>query len=237
MSKKSRDPVQAFRYDADTLPRQIEKAALASGGFPYDKKLDQKRYEKDLRLLQIELVKVQNWVKTTGERVAIVFEGRDAAGKGGAIQRLTQHLNPRSARIVALSKPTTTEAGQWYFQRYAAKMPTRGELAIFDRSWYGRVLVERVEELLVEMLRNRDHWLRHVVGTQRHELERGLVAEQVLEEVRRQLGEGVVRRREDRERARAREHRAEAGDRDGRDGRDRDYRDPGWRTHGAAGAV
>ena len=144
MSKKSRDPVQAFRYDAKTLPRQIEKAALASGGFPYDRKLDQKRYEKDLRLLQIELVKVQNWVKTTGERVAIIFEGRDAAGKGGAIQRLTQHLNPRSARIVALSKPTTTEAGQWYFQRYAARMPTRGEIAIFDRSWYNRAAVEPV---------------------------------------------------------------------------------------------
>ncbi len=144
MSKKPKDPAQAFRYDADVLPRQIEKAALASGGFPYDKKLDQKRYEKELRLLQIELVKVQNWVRTTGERIAIVFEGRDAAGKGGAIQRLTQHLNPRSARIVALSKPTTTEAGQWYFQRYAARMPTRGELAIFDRSWYNRAAVEPV---------------------------------------------------------------------------------------------
>ncbi len=144
MSKKPKDPAQAFRYDAGVLPRQIEKAALASGGFPYDKKLDQKRYEKELRLLQIELVKVQNWVRTTGERIAIVFEGRDAAGKGGAIQRLTQHLNPRSARIVALSKPTTTEAGQWYFQRYAARMPTRGELAIFDRSWYNRAAVEPV---------------------------------------------------------------------------------------------
>jgi polyphosphate kinase 2 len=144
MSKKPKDPTKAFRYDADLLPRQIEKAALASGGFPYDKKLDQKRYEKELRLLQIELVKVQNWVRTSGERIAIIFEGRDAAGKGGAIQRLTQHLNPRSARIVALSKPTTTEAGQWYFQRYAARMPTRGELAIFDRSWYNRAAVEPV---------------------------------------------------------------------------------------------
>ena len=126
------------------LPDEIAVAALGSGGFPYDEKLGEKRYEKDLRRLQIELVKLLNWTKAKGERVAIVFEGRDAAGKGGAIQRLTQHLNPRQARVVALSKPSPVEAGQWYFQRYAAHMPSRGEMAIFDRSWYNRAGVERV---------------------------------------------------------------------------------------------
>jgi polyphosphate kinase 2 len=145
MSKKSRaDLAATFRFDADDLPRAVDDCALASGGFPYDKKLKRSAYESDLRKLQIELVKVLNWVKASGERVAIVFEGRDAAGKGGAIQRLTQHLNPRSARIVALGKPTSTEAGQWYFQRYVAQMPTRGEIAIFDRSWYNRAGVEPV---------------------------------------------------------------------------------------------
>jgi polyphosphate kinase 2 len=145
MSKKSRaDLAAAFRFDARHLPDEIDKAALRSGGFPYDSKLKRTVYEADLRQVQIELVKVLNWVKASGERVAIVFEGRDAAGKGGAIQRLTQHLNPRSARVVALGKPTSTEAGQWYFQRYVAQMPTRGEIAIFDRSWYNRAGVEPV---------------------------------------------------------------------------------------------
>ena len=144
MSKKSRQSLAAhFRFDAD-LPKDIDEAALTSGSFPYDKRLSEEAYEKDLRKLQIELVKVLNWVKDSGERLAIVFEGRDAAGKGGAIQRLTQHLNPRSARIVALGKPTSTEAGQWYFQRYVAQMPTKGEIAVFDRSWYNRAGVELV---------------------------------------------------------------------------------------------
>ena len=138
------DPKRGVDFRAGTLPKSLLDAAFGSGGFPYDKKLKSGSYERELRLLQIELVKLANWARLKGERIAIVFEGRDAAGKGGAIQRLTQHLNPRQARIVALSKPTPPEAGQWYFQRYAAHMPTRGEVAIFDRSWYNRAGVERV---------------------------------------------------------------------------------------------
>lgn len=126
------------------LPEEIEEAAFHSGGYPYDKKMKRKRYDEELLGLQIELLKLQNWVKEAGRRVVIVFEGRDAAGKGGAILRMTQHLNPRTARVVALSKPTDVEKGQWYFQRYIAELPTKGEIVIFDRSWYNRGGVERV---------------------------------------------------------------------------------------------
>jgi polyphosphate kinase 2 len=94
--------------------------------------------------LQVELLKVQNWVKTTGQRVVVIFEGRDAAGKGGTIKRFMEHLNPRAARTVALEKPTDKELGQWYFQRYISHLPTRGEMVFFDRSWYNRAGVERV---------------------------------------------------------------------------------------------
>jgi polyphosphate kinase 2 len=102
------------------------------------------RYEADLRHLQIELVKLQRDVQLTGRRVAIIFEGRDAAGKGGAIRRFTEHLNPRSMRVVALPKPTEVEKGQWYFQRYVKPLPNPGEIAFFDRSWYNRAVVEPV---------------------------------------------------------------------------------------------
>ncbi len=126
------------------LPKEIEAAAFASGGYLHAEKMEGEAYEAELQSLQIELQFAMNWIRESGQRVAIVFEGRDAAGKGGAIKRLTEHLNPRYARIVALTKPTETEAGQWYFQRYAAHMPTRGEMAIFDRSWYNRAGVEPV---------------------------------------------------------------------------------------------
>ncbi len=126
------------------LPGEVEERALASGSYPYDKKLKTERYEEELHLLQIELVKMQDWLKKSGERIVVVFEGRDAAGKGGTIKRLTEHLNPRVSRIAALSKPTETERGQWYFQRYIAHLPTRGEMTIFDRSWYNRASVEPV---------------------------------------------------------------------------------------------
>lgn len=102
------------------------------------------RYEHELRLLQIELVKLQRNVQLSGRRVAIIFEGRDAAGKGGAIRRFTEHLNPRSLRVVALPKPTEVEKGQWYFQRYANQLPNPGEIAFYDRSWYNRAVVEPV---------------------------------------------------------------------------------------------
>jgi len=109
-----------------------------------DKALRMLRYEEELRLLQIEMVNFQRWVKKKGLRVAIIFEGRDAAGKGGAIKRFKQHLNPRSTRVVALSKPTEVERGQWYFRRYIKELPNPGEIVLFDRSWYNRAVVEPV---------------------------------------------------------------------------------------------
>lgn len=136
--------VVAFAIDAPELPREIAERALPSGDFPYQKKLDREFYEEELIKLQIELLKMLDWVRDEGERIVIVFEGRDAAGKGGAIARLTQHLNPRFARIVALGKPSPEQQGQWYFQRYVPHLPTRGEIVIFDRSWYNRAVVEPV---------------------------------------------------------------------------------------------
>jgi len=109
-----------------------------------EKALRTLRYEEELRLLQIELVNFQQWVKKKGLRVAIIFEGRDAAGKGGAIKRFKEHLNPRSTRVVALSKPTDVERGQWYFRRYIKELPNPGEIVLFDRSWYNRAVVEPV---------------------------------------------------------------------------------------------
>ena len=133
-----------FDIDNPDLPDGIDEAAFTSGGYPHDKKMKRKAYEKDLRALQIELLKMQYDMRETGKRVAIVFEGRDAAGKGGTISRVRQHLNPRHAHVVALSKPTETERGQWYFQRYVDHMPTAGDLVMFDRSWYNRAGVEPV---------------------------------------------------------------------------------------------
>ncbi len=113
-------------------------------GYPYEERMPRPDYEVVKRLLQIELLKLQNWVKDTGLRVVIVFEGRDAAGKGGTIKRFTEHLNPRGSRVVALEKPSQRERGEWYFQRYVAHLPTSGEIVLFDRSWYNRAGVERV---------------------------------------------------------------------------------------------
>ncbi|MDQ0797973.1 polyphosphate kinase 2 [Streptomyces sp. B1I3] len=112
--------------------------------YPYDRKVRRKEYERDKRILQIEMLKLQRWTKDTGARIVVVCEGRDAAGKGGTIQRFTERLNPRGARIVALDKPTDRERGQWYFQRYVGRLPAPGELVFFDRSWYNRAGVERV---------------------------------------------------------------------------------------------
>ncbi len=113
-------------------------------GYPYEEKLRRKEYEKVKRSLQIELLKLQVWVRDSGERIAILFEGRDAAGKGGSIKRFMEHLNPRGARVVALPVPTDVEKSQWYFQRYVAHLPAAGEMVFFDRSWYNRAGVERV---------------------------------------------------------------------------------------------
>jgi polyphosphate kinase 2 len=118
--------------------------AMLPESYPYPNRLRRREYERHKKALQIELLKVQSWVKETGQRVIVLFEGRDAAGKGGTIKRFMEHLNPRSARVVALEKPTGTERGQWYFQRYVAHFPTAGEMVFFDRSWYNRAGVERV---------------------------------------------------------------------------------------------
>src|SRR5438874_12606981 len=113
-------------------------------GYPYPERMDRQEYEHQKRLVQIELLKMQNWIKDTGQKIVVLFEGRDAAGKGGTIKRFMEHLNPRGARVVALDKPTEDERGQWYFQRYVTHLPTAGEIVLFDRSWYNRAGVERV---------------------------------------------------------------------------------------------
>ena len=114
------------------------------GGYPYKNRMSRKNYEAQKYQLQVELLKMQRWVRQTGQRIVILFEGRDAAGKGGTIKRFMEHLNPRGAKVVALEKPTEQEQGQWYFQRYVAHLPTKGEIVLFDRSWYNRAGVERV---------------------------------------------------------------------------------------------
>ena len=141
--------ISAF-YNSDapaevrTTIRDAKKGDILTPGYPHDEKLSRKIYDEDIEALQIELVKMQAWAKESGARIAIVFEGRDAAGKGGTIKRFRENLNPRGARVVALSKPTEAEATQWYFQRYVAHLPSGGEITFFDRSWYNRGVVEHV---------------------------------------------------------------------------------------------
>ena len=135
---------RTFDIDDPLLPDWVEDEALTSGGYPYDKKMKDDEYAAQLEALQIELVKAQTCLQQTGKRILALFEGRDAAGKGGTIFAIRAYLNPRSARVVALTKPTETEAGQWYFQRYVSHFPTRGEIVLFDRSWYNRAGVEPV---------------------------------------------------------------------------------------------
>ncbi|WP_309381631.1 polyphosphate kinase 2 [Cerasicoccus frondis] len=120
------------------------KKSIISPTYPYEKTIKGDVYEDQIHLLHIELVKMQAWCQQTGERIVAIFEGRDAAGKGGSIKRFTEYLNPRGARVVALAKPSDAEKGQWYFQRYVEHMPTSGEIVLFDRSWYNRAGVEKV---------------------------------------------------------------------------------------------
>jgi polyphosphate kinase len=124
--------------------RELLRISHELGDYPYPDKMSLEEYEHQKHLLQIELLKVQAWVKEEGQRILGLFEGRDAAGKGGTIKRFMEHLNPRAAHIVALEKPSEREQGQWYFQRYIQHLPTRGEMVYFDRSWYNRAGVERV---------------------------------------------------------------------------------------------
>jgi len=137
-------PESLYSLDFDALPPEIEARAFPRGPYAKTKPLEDRKYEKRLRRLQIELVKLQHWVEAKGERIVILFEGRDAAGKGGCISRFSQYLNPRRVQVVALSKPDEIERNQWYFQRYVAHLPANGNMALFDRSWYNRAGVERV---------------------------------------------------------------------------------------------
>ena len=138
------------------------------GGYPYKNLMSRRTYERQKYILQVEFLKLQAWVKETGQRVVILFEGRDAAGKGGTIKRFMEHLNPRGARVVALEKPSDVERGQWYFQRYVEHLPTRGEIVMFDRSWYNRAGVERVmgfctDEEYLEFMRQAPEFERNLV--------------------------------------------------------------------------
>lgn len=134
----------AFDIENPVLPPEIADRALTSGGYPYDEELKKKAYNEDLVTLQLELLKLQSDIETRRERFVALFEGRDASGKGSCISRFLERLNPRHARSVALSKPTETERGEWYFQRYVCHLPTAGDMVLFDRSWYNRAGVERV---------------------------------------------------------------------------------------------
>ena len=157
MAKKSKRPTKRkprsrARSKGNSRPRSNNQTKTPRGNdaptaddlFPCDTRLDKSIYAETLHNLQIELLKVQQWTKQSGQQIAIIFEGRDAAGKGGTIKRFREHLNPRGARIVALDKPNETERGQWYFQRYVTQLPTAGEIVFFDRSWYNRAGVEPV---------------------------------------------------------------------------------------------
>ena len=131
-------------HTGDSRGRVTTERVFRDGVYPYRDKMKRKEYERKKAVLQVELLKVQRWVRRSGRKVVILFEGRDAAGKGGTIKRFMEHLNPRGARVVALDKPSDVERGQWYFQRYVRNLPTTGEMVLFDRSWYNRAGVERV---------------------------------------------------------------------------------------------
>jgi len=161
---------------ATRLPRKPDDELAAhwrEGGYPYKNLMTRKNYEKQKYKLQVELLKLQSWVKKTGQKVVILFEGRDAAGKGGTIKRFMEHLNPRGASVVALEKPSEVERGQWYFQRYIKHLPTAGEITLFDRSWYNRAGVERVmgfctPDEYAEFMRQAPEFERNLVRSEVH---------------------------------------------------------------------
>ncbi|WP_095163134.1 polyphosphate kinase 2 [Pseudomonas sp. Irchel 3F5] len=144
ISAISQQPAALKVASAPRGSNEDSASAKLPASYPYRNRMRRAEYEKAKHELQIELLKVQSWVKETGQRIVVLFEGRDAAGKGGTIKRFMEHLNPRGARIVALEKPSEQEKGQWYFQRYVQHLPTAGEMVFFDRSWYNRAGVERV---------------------------------------------------------------------------------------------
>ena len=137
--QRSAQRIAEIKHDKDAIRRIFE-----TGEYPYKRKISRPTYERHKAELQVELLKVQEWVKQTKQKIVLLFEGRDAAGKGGTIKRFTEHMNPRGARVVALEKPTEREKSQWYFQRYIEQLPAGGEIVLFDRSWYNRAGVERV---------------------------------------------------------------------------------------------
>ncbi|WP_271007269.1 polyphosphate kinase 2 [Paucibacter sp. B51] len=154
-------------------PDQVLSSHWRSGAYPYKNLLSRKSYEKQKYALQVELLKLQAWVKSSGQRLVILFEGRDAAGKGGTIKRFMEHVNPRGARVVALEKPSEVERGQWYFQRYVQHLPTAGEIVLFDRSWYNRAGVERVmgfcsQDEYTEFMRQAPEFERNLVRSGTH---------------------------------------------------------------------
>ncbi|MFC3616397.1 polyphosphate kinase 2 [Lutimaribacter marinistellae] len=156
------------RFLHEEAPKHIKKRVLDAGkdeilnpAYPYDERMSGKSYDKQMDALQIELVKMQSWVKETGQRVLCIFEGRDAAGKGGTIKRFRENLNPRGARVVALAKPSDAERTQWYFQRYITHLPSGGEIVFFDRSWYNRGVVEKVFGFCTD--RQRERFFRQVL--------------------------------------------------------------------------
>jgi polyphosphate kinase 2 len=164
----------ALPFNATPVHADDELAAnWRNGGYPYKNLLSRRNYEREKYRLQVELLKLQAWVKETGQKVVILFEGRDAAGKGGSIKRFMEHLNPRGAHTVALEKPSEMERGQWYFQRYVQHLPTAGEIVMFDRSWYNRAGVERVmgfcsDEEYLEFMRQAPEFERMLVRNNVH---------------------------------------------------------------------
>ena len=152
--------------------KRAEKGDILDGSYPHSERLPRKHYQKELEALQIELVKLQAWAKQSGARIAIVFEGRDAAGKGGTIKRFREYLNPRGARVVALSKPSDTESTQWYFQRYIDHLPAGGEIVFYDRSWYNRGVVEKVLGFCTDD--QRDHFFAQTPGFERMLVDEGI---------------------------------------------------------------
>ncbi len=167
--RQSRSTKQIRQPDVDHLLADDWR----KGGYPYKNLLSRRSYEKQKYQLQVELLKLQAWVKETGQKVVILFEGRDAAGKGGTIRRFMEHLNPRGAHVVALEKPSEHERGQWYFQRYVQHLPTRGEVVMFDRSWYNRAGVEWVmgfcsQQEYMEFMRQCPEFERNLVHSNVH---------------------------------------------------------------------
>ncbi|NAZ36818.1 polyphosphate kinase 2 [Rubellimicrobium sp. CFH 75288] len=168
------------RYLREEAPDEIRQAVESGNGraatvprFPYPEKMPREAYAQEMARLQVELVRLQAWVKESGTRVVVVFEGRDAAGKGGSIKAFTENLNPRTARIVALPAPTEAEKGEWYFQRYVRELPTRGEIVLFDRSWYNRGVVEHVFGFCTPA--ERALWFRQVEPFERMLVEDGIL--------------------------------------------------------------